>query len=359
VRLALRVFGLVVGILLGWQTGSLLNLVGDDSRDAQSNLLLMALAAGGIGYVLGPHVSWAVVDNVRQAVRSASAVDIVAVGVGLAFGGIISALLAVHLSALPDPLGSVLPLVVAIAACALAIMITLLRKRDLIAPWVRTRPAARPLGEPGAPAPAPLATILLDTSVVIDGRIVDLVQTGFLDSVLAVPRFVLEELQRIADADDPQRRVRGRRGLETLNRLRQDRPEQIVVLDLDVPEAREVDAKLVRLAQARDLRILTNDYNLGRVAELQGVGTLNLNELAGALRPPVLPGEELRLRLVQEGREAGQGVGFLDDGTMVVVDGGKPWVGQQTSVTVTRLLQTGAGRMVFAVPKHAPASTPS
>jgi uncharacterized protein YacL len=168
-----------------------------------------------------------------------------------------------------------------------------------------------------------------------------------------VPRFVLDELQRIADSDDAGRRVRGRRGLESLNRLREERPDQLIVLDELIPEEREVDAKLIKLAQRRGGKVITNDFNLNRVAQVQGVTVLNLNELTSALRPLVLPGEEISLKVVQEGREAGQGVGFLDDGTMVVIDHGRGLVGQQAAVVVTRLLQTGAGRMVFATPKHA------
>ena len=184
----------------------------------------------------------------------------------------------------------------------------------------------------------------------------DVIDTGFLDTTLIVPRFVLDEVRHIADSDDPVRRIRGRRGLETLSRLRTDRPDKVQIVDDLIPEEREVDAKLVRLAKMRGCRILTNDFNLNRVAQLQDVVVLNLNELTNALRPMVVPGEEISLIVVQEGREAGQGVGFLDDGTMVVVDGGRPLVGQQTAVTVTRLLQTGTGRMVFATPKHAAGS---
>ena len=355
-RLALRIFGFAIGVLLGWQTGSLLT-VSDTEADARSTLVLLAIAVGGIGYVLGPHISWAVIRNVRQAVRAASAVDLVAVAVGLAFGGVVSALLAVPLAALPDPLGSALPLIVSVVVVAFAIMIALLRKRDLIAPWVKTRPNDR-TGADG-PVPEPASGVLLDTSVIIDGRIVDLVRTGFFDARLILPNFVLDELQRIADSGDPQRRARGRRGLETLNGLRQQGSDTVEVLDVHLPEVREVDGKLIRLARDRGYRVLTNDFNLGRVAQLQNIRVLNLNELAGALRPPVLPGEDLQLLLVQEGREAGQGVGFLDDGTMVVVDGGRPLVGSETSVTVTRLLQTGAGRMVFAVPKPVSANLSS
>ncbi len=364
-RLTLRLIGLAIGVVIGWQTGALLALAGDP-QDRGTSLFLLALAVGGIGYILGPHVTGALFRNLGQKVRSASAVDLVAIGVGAAFGGLVAALLAVPLALLPDPFGSVLPFVTAVLAVGLAIAVFLMRKRDLVAPLLRLRAEAGPTdtanvsttatGTPFVSSTDPVSpAVLLDTSVIIDGRIADLVCTGFLDAELQVPRFVLEELQHIADSGDPLRRQRGRRGLDTLKRLQQDRPHQIGIVDVDIDRAvaREVDAKLVRLAKDRGLKILTNDYNLNRVAQIQGATVLNLNELANALRPPVLPGEELILKVVQEGREADQGVGFLDDGTMVVVDGGRHWIGQQTSVTVTRLLQTGAGRMVFAIPKHA------
>ena len=351
-RLSLRLLGLAVGIAIGWQTGALLNLAADDS-DPGGVLLVMALAVGGIGYVLGPHVSRAVFRNLRTSVRTVSTLDLIAAGVGLAFGGLVSALFAVPLANLPHPFGAVLPFVVAVPVCGLAVAIALLRKRDLVAPWLGER-GNGPTSEAATPPPV-RSGVLLDTSVVIDGRLPDLVRTGFLDARLLVPRFVLDELQHIADAEDPLRRTRGRRGLEALDRLRQDLPDGVEVIaaeaDPAAPEA--VDARLVRLAQRRGVALLTNDYNLDRVARIQGVRVLNLTELAAALRPQVLPGEELSLKVVQAGREAGQGVGFLDDGTMVVVDGGQPLVGQHASVTVVRLLQTGAGRMVFAVPKHA------
>ncbi|HKG27291.1 MAG TPA: PIN domain-containing protein, partial [Thermomicrobiales bacterium] len=278
--------------------------------------------------------------NLRKAIAEASTLDLVAIGAGFTFGALVGALLAVPLSFLPEPRGRLAPFVVAVITCSLATAVALLRKRDLIAPHVNPRltKATTAAGEVDT-APVPADEVFLDTNIVIDGRFADVIGTGFLDSHLLVPRFVLDELQRIADSDDPLRRTRGRRGLDTLNRLREDVPERVEVLDSLVPEEREVDAKLVHLAKERGVRVLTNDYNL--------------NSLTNALRPIVLPGEEIKLQVVQEGREAGQGVGFLDDSTMVVVDGGKRLVGTQTQVTVTRLLQTGAGRTVFATPKHA------
>ncbi len=189
---------------------------------------------------------------------------------------------------------------------------------------------------------------ILDTSVVIDGRIVDICQSGFLEGTLVVPRFVLNELQAIADSEDTLKRNRGRRGLDILNSLqRQDRVE-IEIVNQDYPELADVDSKLINLARHLNLPILTNDFNLNKVAELQGARVLNINELANALKPVVLPGEEITITLLKEGKEPNQGVGYLDDGTMVVVEGGKRLVGKEVDAQVTSVLQTPAGRMIFA-----------
>ena len=193
--------------------------------------------------------------------------------------------------------------------------------------------------------------ILVDTSAIIDGRIADLSITGFLEGSLVVPRFVLDELRHIADSSDPLRRNRGRRGLEVLGKLRKDDAVPLQVLDVGVENGNEVDAVLVQLAREMKSSILTTDYNLNRVAELQGVQVLNVNELANALKSIVLPGEELRVNIVQEGKEVGQGVAYLDDGTMVVVEGGRRYLNAFHDVYVTRVLQTAAGRIIFAQPK--------
>ena len=194
-------------------------------------------------------------------------------------------------------------------------------------------------------------SILVDTSAIIDGRIADLSITGFLEGSLVVPRFVLDELRHIADSSDPLRRNRGRRGLEVLGKLRKDEAVPLQVLDVGVENGKEVDAVLVQLARETKSAILTTDYNLNRVAELQGVQVLNVNELANALKSIVLPGEELRVNIVQEGKEVGQGVAYLDDGTMVVIEGGRRYLNAFHDVVVTRVLQTAAGRIVFAQPK--------
>jgi uncharacterized protein YacL len=189
---------------------------------------------------------------------------------------------------------------------------------------------------------------LLDTSVIIDGRILDICASGFLDGTLIVARFVLNELQNVADSADALKRNRGRRGLDILNSLqRQDRID-IAIEDRDFPEIREVDTKLIMLAKHLNVPVLTNDFNMNKVAELQGARVLNINELANALKPVVLPGEEFALTILKEGKESGQGVGYLEDGTMVVVEGGKRFVGRRVDAMVSSVLQTPAGRMIFA-----------
>ena len=192
---------------------------------------------------------------------------------------------------------------------------------------------------------------ILDTSVIIDGRIADVCETGFVDGTLVVPQFVLQELQHIADSSDPLRRARGKRGFEVLERLRRMPKVTVEVTELDFPQVREVDGKLIELARALSAKVLTNDANLNRVAQLRGIVVLNVNELASALRPVALPGEPMRVLVVREGREAGQGVAYLDDGTMVVVDGGRRYLGHTVDVTVTSVLQTTAGRMIFTRPR--------
>jgi len=187
--------------------------------------------------------------------------------------------------------------------------------------------------------------------VIIDGRIADVARTGFIGGVMIVPRFVLDELQHVADSPDILRRNRGRRGLDILNVLQKENAGRLEISDLDAPEAGEVDGKLVAIARRLGCPILTNDYNLNRVAGLQGVAVLNLNELANAVKVTVLPGELLNVEIIQDGKEVGQGVAYLDDGTMVVVEDGRRLMGQTVEIVVTRVLQTVAGRMVFGHPQ--------
>jgi uncharacterized protein YacL len=189
---------------------------------------------------------------------------------------------------------------------------------------------------------------ILDTSVIIDGRIADICDTGFIEGNLVVPRFVLDELQYIADSSDSMKRSRGRRGLDILNRMQRSSGIHIEVVDQDFPKLKGVDAKLVALAKKMNGKIITNDFNLNKVAELQGIKILNVNELANALKPVVLPGEIMTVKIIRDGKEPGQGVAYLDDGTMIIVDNAQRYQGSNVEVVVTSVLQTTAGRMIFS-----------
>lgn len=201
-------------------------------------------------------------------------------------------------------------------------------------------------------SPSAESSKILDTSVVIDGRIADVCQSGFAEGPLIIPQFVLRELQQIADSSDASKRARGRRGLDILNHMREEMGLNLKVIDEDFPHIRDVDAKLVALAKKLNAKVVTNDFNLNKVAEIQGVKVLNINDLANALRPVILPGEILMVRVLKEGKETGQGVAYLEDGTMVVVDNGIKYLGKNVEVFITSVLQTAAGRMIFGKPKE-------
>lgn len=194
---------------------------------------------------------------------------------------------------------------------------------------------------------------ILDTSVIIDGRVADICKTGFIEGPLIIPEFVLEELQHIADSSDSLKRNRGRRGLDILNKIQKELDVEVIITDKKYDDIKEVDSKLLKLTQDTKGKIITNDYNLNKVAEVQKIDVLNINELANAIKPVVLPGEEMRVQVIKDGKESGQGLAYLDDGTMIVVEGGKKYIGETIIVLVTSVLQTSAGRMIFAKPKSA------
>ncbi|MDQ6710997.1 MAG: PIN domain nuclease, partial [Candidatus Dormibacteraeota bacterium] len=266
--------------------------------------------------------------------------------VGLLVGLLLAALVGLFLAKLPWYLGFVISLMVALVFAYWGVTLGLNRRNEMMALVLGPARAAGAVGG----GHAPVATVLLDTSVIIDGRIMDIAQTGFLRDHMLVPHFVLAELQYIADSSDTLRRNRGRRGLEVLNLLQKEPLVDIEFTDDDIPDVAEVDMKLIRLARNRNAAIMTNDYNLNRVAQLEGVRVLNLNTLANALKPVVIPGEEMNVQLIKEGKEANQGVGYLDDGTMIVVENGRKYMNQTIGVVVTSVLQTAAGRMIFATP---------
>jgi uncharacterized protein YacL len=266
---------------------------------------------------------------------------------GLVAGLLVSALLTPALFSLPGIGGAIAPFVVSVILSMLGVAAMLSREEEFAGFLSRYLPLA------GKGAARLARHIVVDTSAIIDGRVADIAQTGFVMGTLIIPRFVLEELRYIADSPDALRRTRGRRGLDILGRLQKESLAPIQVSDTDFPDARDVDTKLIRLAKGLNCPIMTNDFNLNRVAELEGVRILNINSLANAVKAVVLPGEEMEVRIIQEGKEMGQGVAFLDDGTMVVVEGGRRHLNEDLEVTVTRVLQTVAGRMIFAQPKGA------
>lgn len=301
-----------------------------------------------IGAILGWLILPAQVQKGYNWLNSLSSNELFAATLGCLLGLIGGSLAAIPLGMLPAPLGRILPFLSMIFFLHLGISSMVRRPNDILTWTDRFRAiqtATPPITEAKESEPN---MVLLDTSAIIDGRITDITKTGFVRSKLTVPNFILNELQYIADSPDPIRRKRGRRGLEVLNTLRTDCPLPFEVVDMDVSEVREADAKLVALARHLLCPIMTNDYNLNRVAGLQGVQVLNINDLANAVKAAYLPGEELTVKVIQEGREQGQGVGYLDDGTMVVVDDGRYRLNSTLDVVVTKVLQTSAGRMIFS-----------
>jgi len=299
-----------------------------------------------VGFLLLPYLTVVPVGRLIAGVQAMSTAEFLAAVSGLIVGLLIALLLGLPLAALPDPYGRYLPIGVSICFGLGMVGFTVAKREDLIAAAEASGLLRR--DNAAATVRASETQVVVDTSAIIDGRIADIVDAGFLYHRLVIPHFVLEELQRIADSSDTQRRGRGRRGLEILARLQKDGPTPVEIVDDDPAEAADVDGKLVLLARARGAAILTNDFNLNRVADLQSIRVLNVNSLANALKPALLPGDTLQIKVITEGKEPGQGVGYLDDGTMVVIEGGSRLVGQELDVLVTRVLQTVMGRMVFA-----------
>ena len=346
-----RIVGMILFALVGGYWGFWFG-----SQNASDLIVTYTLGIGTVGALFGliatPYFTVIPMRAIRRLLIRVSAENLLAGLSGLVAGLLVAALLTFPLSQLPDPVGNILPFVAVVLFSYFGVALFVMRQSDLLnvisAIFNRS-------GE--APAAGNTAwghssrTILLDTSVIIDGRVADIAKTGFLPGTLLIPRFVLNELQYIADSADALRRQRGRRGMEVLAELQKVSAVTVRISDIDVEGVREVDDKLIILARQLKCPILTNDYNLNRVAELQGVTILNINELANAVKSVVLPGEAMEIAIIQEGKEMSQGVGYMDDGTMVVVENGNKFIGQTKMVNVTKVLQTAAGRMIFARPE--------
>jgi uncharacterized protein YacL len=346
----LRLVGMIVFAILGLYWGILLGNLANQQQDLYA--VVMALLGALTGLVLTPFLTTRPARALRSLLSRLSALTLVASLFGLLAGLLIAALLAFPLSLLPSPFGDIFPFIGVLIFGYIGVTVFVTRQNDIfsvlrLSVLGRSQSSNSDEVEDSSGGMGSVRTILLDTSVIIDGRIADIARTGFLIGTLLIPRFVLNELQYIADSADSLRRQRGRRGMEVLSQLQKDTTMPVRISDIDVEGVREVDDKLVVLARQLRCPILTNDYNLNRVAELQGVIVLNVNELANAVKSVLLPGESLLVNIIQEGREAGQGVGYLDDGTMVVVEDGRDHINTQANVTVTKVLQTAAGRMIF------------
>ncbi|MBI2847465.1 MAG: PIN domain nuclease [Chloroflexi bacterium] len=335
----------ILGIV-GWRLGAFYS--GWQAAPVEGGWIIPVFIVLGLalGFGVSPYLTTRPIRWGLNRLDEIPAGTVFAAVLGLAVGLALSALLAWPLSQLPGLWGKLLPVGVSILFGYLGMALLLAKGKEF--PQFFGSELSRVSG-----GVARNGQFLLDTSAIIDGRIADVSQTGFISGTLVIPRFILDELQHIADSSDSLRRNRGRRGLEVLNKLRKETDVPIKVVDVNVEDVYEVDGKLVKLAKSLQCPIITTDYNLNRVAELQGIRILNINELANAIKPIVLPGEEMRIRVIQEGKEVGQGVGYLDDGTMVVVENGRRYLNSQIDIIITRVLQTAAGRIIFAHPKAA------
>jgi uncharacterized protein YacL len=336
---------MVVFALIGVQS-SIIFFRSDRPEESTRLVIVLTLAGAAIGLLAAPFLTTRPFFFIRAKLKQMPVSHLISGVIGLAIGLAVAALLYPSLSTLPPPYGSVLPVLVSILFGYIGLAVMVMRQRDifnLIGPRLTLSGSmgdlSRRLGED---------VVLLDTSVIIDGRIADISQTGFIRSTMLVPRFVLNELQFIADSSDSLRRNRGRRGLEVLRHLQDESRVPVKITDIDIEGVKNVDDKLVMVAKQLGCPVITNDFNLNNVAKLQGVVVLNINDLANAVKTVILPGETMNLKIIQEGKEREQGVAYLSDGTMVVVENGRPYIDRNVDITVTKVLQTSAGRMIFA-----------
>jgi len=339
IRLVAALIGFVFGFFLG---SSLLQVTQVTPLTNQILVvLLLATACAILGWLGAPYVTVMPAAYVVNWLRAASGGDLIGGAFGAAVGLMLALFLAFPLSFLPGDIGRYAPLVTAVVLGVIGATAGAVKRNELSAFAQGVRGVRRDRAD---------ARVLLDTSVIIDGRVADVVRSGFVRGTLIVPKFVLAELQFFNDSPDGSKRERGRRGLEMLAKMQKEDTVK-VELSEEEPAGTGADGKLVTLARTLGVPIMTNDYGLNRVAELQGITVLNINDLAKAVRPVVLPGEEITVRVIQEGKEPAQAVGYLEDGTMVVVENGARHIGSELPVTVMRVLQTVGGRMIFGHPK--------
>jgi uncharacterized protein YacL len=320
------------------------------------NWILNSTVGAGVGAIIFYLSSFWVTDYIVGLIRlveeklvKAPVTDVIFGTMGIIFGLIVAFLIVLPLNTINIPvLSTVLPLFLTVFLGYLGFQVGFKKRDEVISLFSRNKKKDI---EEVVKERHGVELKILDTSVIIDGRIADICQTGFLEGTLIIPQFVLEELQHIADSSDGLKRNRGRRGLDILNKIQKELSINVEIYEGDFEDIQEVDSKLVKLAKVLSGLVVTNDFNLNKVCDLQGVPVLNINDLANAVKPIVLPGEELHVQVIKDGKEHNQGVAYLDDGTMIVVEGGRDYIGKYIDVVVTSVLQTSAGRMIFAKPK--------
>ncbi len=352
----------VTGLILGFFIGKIiinpeyfpgLSYINSNIILKGLSLTLSTLIFGFILFLVSPFINQLIltaVDYVEKSVQKVPATEIL-FGTGGAIAGLVIASLLGALFAHVSFFWTIIAVVLAVVMATVGADIAVRKREELMALFSNIKKSGSSKEKKGKGSNKGDAKVL-DTSVIIDGRIFDICQTGFVEGSLIIPTFVLEELRHIADSSDALKRNRGRRGLDILNKIQKELNIDVQIYEKDFPDIAEVDSKLLKLAQVLNGKVITNDYNLNKVAEFQGVPVLNINELANAVKPVVLPGEEMRIQIIKDGKESGQGIAYLDDGTMIVVEGGKRHIGEIMDVIVTSVLQTAAGRMIFAKRKE-------
>ena len=292
----------------------------------------------------------AIIDGFERNIQKLTVTEFLFGTLGLLVGLVFTTLIGIPISRIHFVIGPILFILIDLIGALVGIKIFIKRKDDILN--LLTSIKKNGIRDKKNKHNEKICPKILDTSVIIDGRIFDICQTGFVEGPLVIPGFVLNELRHISDSADGLKRNRGRRGLDILNKIQKELSIETQIYEEDFPEIAEVDAKLLKLAQVLNGKVVTNDFNLNKVAEFQGVPVLNINELANAIKPVLLPGEEMKVVVMKDGKEASQGIAYLDDGTMIVVEGGRKFISEEIMVVVTSVLQTAAGRMIFAKPKE-------
>ena len=360
-RMIFSILGLVVGYIVA---EGLIDILKNLKINIANNIVVdiiffmfCILIFGIIFYIISPiiynKISLAI-DNIGKNIQRVSAIDLIYGTIGVLLGVILAYMIGIPFSGIfrgiNPSLGPIILVLLELISAIIGAEICIRKKEELSSIFASLK--KQNLKDKKHKSSNTSNYKVLDTSIIIDGRIFDLCKTGFIEGTLVIPNFVLDELRHISDSSDALKRNRGRRGLDVLNKIQKELDIDTEIWEGDFPEIGEVDSKLLKLGQVLGGKVITNDFNLNKVAEFQGVPVLNINELANAIKPVVLPGEEMKVIVIKDGKEATQGVAYLDDGTMIVVEGGRKYIGEELFVVVTSVLQTAAGRMIFAKPKE-------